>query len=209
MGNSDRDLDHLDGILAALPKEDLPMTLSELDGYMTGILCCPDPIAASDWLPHVWGETGDGNFPDIASAELAVSAVTEHYHSIKLRLTQTPWIEPIYEVDPRSGETLWEPWIDGFTRAMRLRPEAWQTLLEQADEETQSSLIFLLALQDINEGASRFTDDEIDEIDIEAPDLIPSCVAAILLLVRPTLALTADNLSGAPIEGNRAGRDRH
>lgn len=30
-------------------------------------------------------------------------------------------------------------WVDGFTRALRLRPEAWQAVLEQADEETRSA----------------------------------------------------------------------
>ena len=46
-------------------------------------------------------------------------------------------------------------------------------------------MIFLMALQDINLGQSKFSEDEIDEIDSEAPDLIPNCVAAILTQSRP------------------------
>lgn len=53
MSSSDRDLDRLDEILSALPQEDSPMTLSELDGYVTGLLACPDLIPPSEWLPHV------------------------------------------------------------------------------------------------------------------------------------------------------------
>ena len=98
------------------------------------------------------------------------------------------WIEPIYEVDPNSDETLWEPWVDGFTRAMRLRPEAWANLRDQADDDTRATMIFMMALQDIYTGNSKFTDDEIDEIDLEAPDLIPNCVATILHQSRPELA---------------------
>lgn len=41
-------------------------------------------------------------------------------------------------------------------------------------------MIFLMALQDIYTGKSKFTEEEIDEIDLEAPDLIPNCVATIL-----------------------------
>ncbi|MDF3856229.1 UPF0149 family protein [Paracoccus pantotrophus] len=39
------------------------MSLSEFDGYVTGILSCPDLIPPSEWLPHVWGETGDPRSP--------------------------------------------------------------------------------------------------------------------------------------------------
>lgn len=89
--------------------------------------------------------------------------------------------------------------MDGFTRAMRLRPDAWEALLDRADEESRASMIFLMALQDINLGENKFTEDEIKEIDSEAPDLIPNCVAAILMQSRPELSQTAAaNLPGSP-----------
>lgn len=207
MSSSDQDLDRLDEILAALPQENFPMTVSELDGYITGILACPDIIPPSEWLPHVWGETGEAGFPDLATAEATISAVMAHYNLVASEAAKTPWIEPIYEVDPNSDETLWEPWIDGFTRALRLRPDAWQTVLEQADDETRSSLIFLMALQDINGGTSKFSEEEIDEIDLQALDLIPNCVAAILLVSRPELVIKADNLPHAPVRSMRPGRN--
>lgn len=207
MSCSDQDLDRLDKLLSALPQENFPMTLSEFDGYVTGILACPDLVPPSEWLPHVWGETGEADFPDLTTAEETISAVMAHYNSVASEMTKSPWIEPIYEVDPNSDETLWEPWVDGFTRALRLGPEAWQTVLEQADDEARSSLIFLFALQDINEGISKFTDEEIDEIDLQAPDLIPNCVAAILLASRPELAKGAGNVSHGPILSKRPSRN--
>lgn len=207
MSRSDQDLDHLDDLLAALPQESLPMTVSELDGYVTSILACPDLIPPSEWLPHVWGETGDAGFPDLATAEATISAVMAHYNAVASEMARTPWIEPIYEVDPHSDETLWEAWVDGFTRALRLRPLAWQAVLEQADEETRSSLIFLMSLRDINEGISKFSEEEIDAIDLQAPDLIPNCVAAILPVARPEIVLKADNLSHSPVRSARPGRN--
>ena len=45
-----------------------------------------------------------------------------------------------------------------------------------------------MALQHIYTGKSKFTDEEIDEIDLEAPDLIPNRVATILQQSRPDLA---------------------
>ena len=207
MSRSEKHLDHLDDLLAAVPQENLPMTVSELDGYVTGILACPDLIPPSEWLPHVWGETGDAGFPDLATAEATISAVMVHYNAVASDMAKTPWIEPIYEVDPHSDETLWEVWIDGFTRALRLRPDTWQALLEQADDETKSSLIFLMALQDINEETSKFTEEEIEAIDLEAPDLIPNCVAAILLVSRPEAVMKADNVPHSPVRSTRPGRN--
>ena len=209
MGQSEQNLDRLSVLLHALPTENMPMTLSELDGYVTGVLACPDMIPPSEWLPHVWGETGEAEFPDQKTAEETIGAVMAHYNSVADAITHSLWIEPIYEVDPNSDETLWEPWVDGFTRAMGLRPDTWSHLLDAADEETQATMIFIMALQDIYIGKSNFTDDEIDEIDREAPDLIPNCVATILHQSRPELAgQVPANLPGQPFKaGPRPGRN--
>lgn len=199
MTKEEKRLDRLNELLFALPVDNMPMTLSELDGYVTGVLACPEMIPPSEWLPEVWGETGDAQFPDQKAAEETIGAVMEHYNFVAGTLTRSLWIEPIYEVDLNSDETLWEPWVDGFTRAMRLRPEAWENLLDLADDETRATMIFMMALQDIYTGNSKFTEDEIDEIDLEAPDLIPNCVATILHQSRPELAgALPANQSGMP-----------
>jgi uncharacterized protein len=209
MDQSDQQLDRLNELLHALPAENMPMTLSELDGYVVGVLACPDMIPPSEWMSHVWGETGDANFPDHKTAEATIGAVMAHYNSVAGAMTRSLWIEPIYEVDPNSDEVMWEPWIDGFTRAMGLRPDAWERLLDQSDEETRSTMIFLMALQDIYTGHSKFTDEEIDEIDLEAPDLIPNCVATILYQSRPELShRDAANLLEMPFRAKpRPGRN--
>ena len=192
-------LDHLSDLLNALPAEHLPMTISELDGYVTGILACPEMIPPSEWLREVWGETVEAQFSDQKAAEETINAVMTHYNSVAEAMTQTLSIEPIYEIDPNSNEILWEPWVDGFTRAMGLRPDVWSGLLDRADEETRSTMIFLMALQDIYTGNSKFTDEEIDEIDLEAPNLVPNCVATILHQSRAELAGTAAaNVPGMP-----------
>ncbi len=209
MGQSDQDLDQLNALLHALPADNMPMTLSELDGYIVGVLACPEMIPPSEWLPQVWGETGKAEFPDEQSAEETIGAVMARYNSVVASITGSLWIEPIYEVDPNSDEVMWEPWVDGFTRAMRLRPDAWSRLLDQADEETRATMIFLMALQDIYTGQSKFTDEEIDEIDLEAPDLIPNCVATILYQSRPELSLRdSEYFPGMQVKaGSRPGRN--
>lgn len=209
MDKEEQRLDRLSILLHALPTENMPMTLSELDGYVTGILACPEMIAPSEWLPHVWGETGEAHFADQNTAEETIGAVMAHYNSVAEAMTRSLWIEPIYEVDPNSDETLWEPWVDGLARAMGVRPEAWEGLLDRADEETRSTMIFLMALQDIYTGKSKFSEAEIDKIDMEAPDLIPNCVATILHQSRPELAgAMPANIRSSPYKATtRPGRN--
>ena len=62
MSFSDKELDHLAELLWALPQENFPMSLGELDGYPKVIPACPNIITPSEWLPHVWGETGEASF---------------------------------------------------------------------------------------------------------------------------------------------------
>lgn len=188
MDDIDQELERLSELLEALPMENNPMSLGELDGYIVGVLACPVMIPPSDWLPHVWGETGSAGFPDLDTAEETTQAVLAHYNSIAAEMRETLWLEPIYEVEPDTDDIIWGPWVDGFKRAMQLNAESWERLLETGDEETRTAMIFLMALSDIYEGTSKFSDEEIAQIDAEAPDMIPNCVATILSQSRPDLA---------------------
>ena len=211
MDKEEKRLDRLSELLHALPVDNMPMTLNELDSYVTGVLACPEMIPSSEWLPQVRGETGEAEFAYQKAAQETIGAVMAHYNSVAEAMTRSLWIEPIYEVDPNSNETFWEPWVDGCTHALGLRPDAWEKLLDRADDETRNTMIFMMALQDIYTGKSKFTDEEIDEIDLEAPDLIPNCVATILHQTRPELAGTvAAKLPSMPHKAaSRPGRNDH
>ena len=195
MKKSGMALERLAQVLGALPQANMPMTVSELDGYVIGLLVCPDMIVPSEWLPRVWGEAGEVEFPDMRTAEATISAVMEHYNARAKQLSRPGPVEPIYELDANSGETMWEPWVDGFTRAVRLRPKAWQQVLDSVDEDVRSALMFLLALQEVYEDTSRFSDAEVDEIDASAPDIIPTCIARIMTATRPQASARADNMN--------------
>ena len=74
------------------------------------------------------------------------------------------------------GETLWEPWIDGFERAMRLRPDAWEEIALSDDEEASASISMIVALNDFYYGRSELTEEAEDELDRLAPGMIPEFV---------------------------------
>ncbi len=50
MSHSQRQLNQLSECLIALPPENDGMLLSEFDGFVAGILVCPEMILPSEWL---------------------------------------------------------------------------------------------------------------------------------------------------------------
>ena len=103
-----------------------------------------------------------------------MAAVTGHYNRIARELAEHPEdYAPVLEIDPNGGETLWEPWIDGFERAMRLRPDAWEEIALSDDEEASASVSMIVALNDFYCGRSELTEEAEDELDRLAPGMIP------------------------------------
>ena len=175
MTDTDPDLDRLHDLLSAIPAERDGMTIAELDGYVAALIVCPDMILPSEWLPGVWG--GEHEFGDVAEAEATIAAVMEHYNRIARELAERPEdYAPVLEIAPNGGETLWEPWIDGFERAMRLRPDAWEEIALSDDEEASASISMIVALNDFYYGRSELTEEAEDELDRLAPGMIPEFV---------------------------------
>ncbi len=175
MSDTDPDLDRLHDLLSAIPAERDGMTIAELDGYVAALIVCSEMILPSEWLPGVWGE--DHEFGDIAEAEATIAAMMGHYNRIARELVENPEdYAPVLEIDPNSGETLWEPWIDGFERSMRLRPDAWEEIALSDDEEASASVSMIVALNDFYYGRSELTEEAEDELDRLAPGMIPEFV---------------------------------
>ena len=175
MSDTDADLDRLQDLLNAIPVERDGMTIAELDGYVAALIVCPDMILPSEWLLGVWG--GEHEFADVAEAEATIAAVMGHYNRIARELAEHPEdYAPVFEIDSNGGETLWEPWIDGFEQAMRLRPDAWEEIALSDDEEASASISMIVALNDFYYGRSELTEEAEDEFDRMAPGLIPEFV---------------------------------
>ena len=200
MDQDNQRLDRLDHLLKALTAETKSMSVSVLDGFVTGVLACPEIIPPQDWLPRVWGTTGLPLFSDRKTIEEATMAVMAHAYFVGNALMRSLTVKPVFDRDPDSDKILWQPWVDGFTRALCLRPKAGADLLDEADEETGNNIVFLEALQDIAMGQSTLSGAEMDETDREAPRLIPESVAIILHRSRPDLI----EAIGATLPGSAA-----
>ncbi|SEN46020.1 uncharacterized protein SAMN05192583_2850 [Sphingomonas gellani] len=133
-------LRRLDDALAALPLEE-PMLLTELDGFLHGIVVCPEAIAPAEWFGNIWG-IDDGDVPvfdDPADVRWFTDAVMARHDEIVRDLGRGK-PRPVIDIDERNGEPLWEMWIDGFAEAMALRPDGW-TAIDQGDDPEAAAAV--------------------------------------------------------------------
>jgi uncharacterized protein len=170
-------LRRLDDALGALPLDE-PMLLTELDGFLTGVLLCPDPIPPGEWLVGVWGsdEGGIPAFDDPIDVRWFVDAITARYGEIARDLGRGK-PRPIFDVDERNGDVLWELWIDGFAEAMELRPESWDAVRDGQDAGAAEALRRLATFIAVARNRS-----DLDSLQINAlQDTAPASIAGAVL----------------------------
>ena len=180
-------LTELDAALLALPAGEEVMLVGELDGFLTSVLVCPELVMPSEWLPCVWGGAEEETAPVFESGaelERLVGLVMRHYNAI-VRSLQRDRLAPLFDVDERNGDVLWELWMAGFARAMALRPDAWDDVLESADEDAATAMAGLMTMAAVADEGRQDTDAHklLDalraETGAEAADLIPLFVTAV------------------------------
>ena len=167
-------LDELDQLL--LDQSEDCMLLTQLDGFLTGILVSPEMISPGHWLKHVWaGDDGEGepDFEDVAGLQRFIDLIMLHYNEIRASLGQPGMFEPVLETDTRNGDVLWEMWIDGFARAMDLAPEGWCRVAASHDAGCKAALKGIETLHGFANGTKKLSRKQEDRWDAEAPDLIP------------------------------------
>ena len=180
MPDLSRRLKQLDEELLDLGEE--AMLLEELDGFIAGLLVCPDLIKPGEWLPIIWNRDGGNQqpaFDDLDHANRVLGLIMEHYNSVARTLMENPErYSPLFSVDTRNGDILWELWIEGFEKAVKLQPAAWQKLLN-ADADTAAAMRGMQTLVHFacaDQYMPRSDDDEINET---APDNIARWIVAL------------------------------
>jgi len=110
MSGLSRHIKQLEEELLALSEE--AMLLEELDGFIAGLLACPELIMPGDWLPLVWNEDSAAQQPvfgDLDHANRVLGLVMEHYNDIARTLMERPdRYSPLFSIDTRNGDILWE-----------------------------------------------------------------------------------------------------
>ena len=105
-----RRLKQLDEELLNLGEE--ATLLEELDGFIAGLLVCPDLIKPGEWLPVIWNLDGGDlqpAFDDLGHANQIFGLIMEHYNSVARTLMEHPdRYTPLFSVYNGNGDILWE-----------------------------------------------------------------------------------------------------
>jgi uncharacterized protein len=166
-------LRQLDEFLLSDAVTDDCMLLSELDGFLAGIIVCPDMVMPSEWMPVIWA--GEGPiFETMEQIEAINGTIMWLYNDIIRQLDRRRYT-PIFDVDTRNDETLWETWIVGFHKALTLRPNAWLSLGHGKAHKALSTFMRLHQIATTPSSDLEPMDEDGELISI-APELIPFSV---------------------------------
>ena len=159
------------------------MLIEEFDGFVAGLLVCPEMISPNEWLPLVWNREGPAEqspLEDLDHANRLFGLIMDNYNDVVLTLMNRPErYRALFPVDARNGDIIWEVWVEGFAAALSLRPAAWQQLLD-ADRETANAMTGMLMLIDIVRGElDDIPQEDVDKLRGAAPGLIPDWVVTL------------------------------
>lgn len=212
-GHSKADLKRLDAALIALPNDNDPMLLPEFDGFCAGLLVCPDMIPPSAWLREVWGPKGPPAFGSIEEMQATLDLVMGHYNRVAEMLVPPVQYGPVMDEDRRTGRVLFAGWVEGFVRAVRLRPMSWKRITESGDQDAIAAFSLLLEIPLVGSGAGSLDPKRQAQLLKDAPGLIPDLVLELnrftksqRLEARAASPFPA-NWPVAPVQGGKVGRN--
>ncbi len=154
------------------------MDLSELDGFLAGLIAGPVEVPPREWLAEVW-DNEQPDYQNPAEADAVLQAIFAHFATIETALDTSPLVyAPILWQDA-SGTTVTDDWAVGFMQAVSLRPEAWQPAL--ADEDASLLLIPIASLAEMGvpeseRGEQALTDEALEGLIQDAEQVLPVCV---------------------------------
>ncbi len=171
-------IDELDEFLMSDQTPDDCMQLSDLDGFLTGIVVGPELIMPSEWMPAIW-QGGEPEFEDMERAERIMGVIMARYNEIIHLLDDEPGaFEPILYEAP-DGRMLAADWAEGFMEAFGLRVDAWDALFE--DEDGQWLLAPIMAHLHDKDGQPYIdgSPEETQEIQEECLQSLPYAIKGI------------------------------
>ena len=106
------------------------MNLEMLDGFFAALICDPETVLPSEYLPQVFGE--DHCFGSDDQAAEILGLVMRHWNTIASELFRTLEKDDVYLpvlLEDADGVVHGNDWARGFMRGIQLRPNSWQELI--------------------------------------------------------------------------------
>jgi uncharacterized protein len=126
-------------------KNNRAMSLEEMDGFFTALVCGPEMVLPSEYLPYVWGSEQSKReiFMTLEEAQDILELVTRHWDTIAGTLYKGRVYFP-FLLEDEGGLTQGNDWAKGFLRGMGLRRDSWSELV--TDEQHGGSLVPIFTL---------------------------------------------------------------
>ena len=141
---TDAELDRLTDFLYAIGSP--AMNIEMLDGYFAALICGPEMVLPSEYLPQIWGD--DFSFDNDAEATEIMGLIMRHWNTISSALLHT-LVEPdVYFtvlLEDGDGIVHGNDWALGFMRGVHSRPASWGDLIDSDEHVGPMLHIMLLA----------------------------------------------------------------
>jgi uncharacterized protein len=141
---TDAEFDRLDSVLARFGDKH-SMNLEKLDGFLAALICGPDTVLPSEYLPVIWGD--DIVLEDTFNAQPLLhdflALIMRHWNVIVDTLHSGDIYLPLL-LEDEDGISHANDWAAGFLRGMELRKRDWADLLN--DEQHGGWLVPIFAL---------------------------------------------------------------
>jgi len=139
----DPDLEVLGEMLDQM-ESDEAMDLEELDGFFAALVCGPELVMPSEYLPVVMGtEVLTNPFPNEQALQLFLQLVMHHWNEVVKSFETEDFFIPLL-LEDEDGKSYGNNWAIGFMRGVAMRQDAWKELLD--DEDQFARFIPIMAL---------------------------------------------------------------
>jgi uncharacterized protein len=141
---TDEECDRLSAVLERFGDQH-SMNLEELDGFLAALVCGPESVLPSEYLPKILGDNLVLENSTTAQPLLAdfLSLIIRHWNVIADTLHSDDVYLPLL-VEDEKGISPANDWASGFLRGMDLRRGEWADLL--GDEQRGGWLVPIFAL---------------------------------------------------------------
>ena len=116
--------EEIDEYLLRYGSDNSILNVSELDGFFVALLCAPEMIMPSEWMPAIWGgKDATPEWPNIDHANKFISAVMVFYNQVAQTLDDDSFQALFFERE-LEGKTydVVDEWCGGFLRGMAMWP---------------------------------------------------------------------------------------
>src|SRR6476646_25553 len=141
---TDEEYDHMAAVLHRFHSE-RAMNLEMLDGFFVALICSPDMVPPSEYLPEIWGGAlaDDQVFGGERGLQKFIDLIMRHWNCVAQTLhSEDVFVPLLFEDD--NGIDHGNDWANGFARGIEMRRNGWSKLFD--DTEHAGALVPILAL---------------------------------------------------------------